>query len=64
MVADNNDLLDDEFDDADSVEINAAEKKSKCSINVAARRRLEEMRERKELEKLLKDDFDQLDDIA
>lgn len=67
----NNDLLedDDNLDDVNdtSTEIDVEDEvieKMKSTINIDARRRVEDYRDQRELERLLNDEFDYLDDIA
>lgn len=52
-----------EADEADSSDTpDDSERVTKVVVNLDARRRLEDYRERREMEKLLKDDFDDFDD--
>lgn len=60
----NNDLLDDDFEGGEIEDQSDSAEKVTGTINIDARRRLEDYRDKRELERLLKDDFDYLDDIA
>ncbi|MDH5216359.1 MAG: hypothetical protein OEX19_01585 [Gammaproteobacteria bacterium] len=67
MAAKNDDLIDDYVEDGDEDE-NALRAdmpvSTKTPINLDARRRLEEYRDQQELARLLRDEFDYLDEIA
>ncbi|MDH5257130.1 MAG: hypothetical protein OEX07_03955 [Gammaproteobacteria bacterium] len=54
-----NDLIDDDYEEEEAL----PEVEDKA-VNLDARRRLEDYREKRELERLLNDEFDYLDDIA
>lgn len=61
---DNNELLDDDFEADDIDDSDDMAEQPKTTFNLDARRRLELLKEQREMERLLKDDFDFLDDIA
>ena len=67
MTVKNDDLIDDHIEDGDEDE-NALRvdlpDSIKTPINMDARRRLEEYRDQQELARLLRDEFDYLDEIA
>ena len=56
----NNDLLDDDFDVEEINEQDDVAEKNTGTINTTARRRLEDYRDQRNLERLIMDDFDYL----
>ena len=57
-------FIDEEFDSEESAERTDTSAFGGKTLNISARRRLEEYRERREMERLLEDDFGMLEDIA
>lgn len=57
-------FVDDEFDSEDTEVQNDTSSWKASTINLSARRRLEDYRDNLEMERLLKDEFDFLEDSA